>query len=160
MIIKIWNGLDTESAEAYAVEWFGPLSFLKYAFDVGSVSTFLESRTPTISHYFGNIHCLKEQPERKTASSHVRDLVSNTSTHAHWLQYRNSDFRLTLNKKTYVLKFSIVSTRRCCDENAFQTMELLWAIAFFIKKGQGGGGRSGTLIVEPLSVRVNWPKSC
>ena len=33
--------------------------------------------------------------ERQTGSSHVRDFLSNTSTHAHCLQYRNSDFRLT-----------------------------------------------------------------
>ena len=47
-----------------------------------------DSRTPTGSHYFGNIHCRKEIHERKTATS-----VSNAPTHAHWLQYRNSDFR-------------------------------------------------------------------
>ena len=45
------------------------------------------------SHYFGNICCLKEQHERKTASSHVRDFLLNT--HAHWLQCQNSDFWLT-----------------------------------------------------------------
>ena len=32
-----------------------------------------DSRTPTGSHYFRIIYCLKEQRERQTASSHVRD---------------------------------------------------------------------------------------
>ena len=53
------------------------------------LSTYVfDSRTPTGGHYFGIIYCLKEQHERKTASSHVCDFLSNTSTHAHWLQCR------------------------------------------------------------------------
>ena len=39
-----------------------------------------DSRTRIGSHYFGIIHCLKEQNERKTASSLV---LSNPSTHAY-----------------------------------------------------------------------------
>ena len=57
-------------------------------------------RTPTGSHYFGIMYCLTVQHERETASSHVRDFLPNTSTHALWLQCRNSDFRLmSVNQK-------------------------------------------------------------
>ena len=59
-----------------------------------------DSQTPTISHYFGIIYCLTEKHERKTGSSYVRDFLSNTSTHAHWLRCWNRDFRLTsVNQK-------------------------------------------------------------
>ena len=59
-----------------------------------------DSRTPTGRHYFGIIYCLNEQHELQTASSHVRAFLSNTSPHAHWLQCRNSDFRLmSVNQK-------------------------------------------------------------
>ena len=58
-------------------------------------SDVFDSRTQTGSHYFVIIYCLKEQHERKTASPLVCDFLSNTLTHAHWLQCRNGDFRLT-----------------------------------------------------------------
>ena len=61
-----------------------------------------DSRTPTGSHYFGIVYCLKGH-ERKTASS-VRDFFSNPSTHAHWLRRRNSDFWLrSVNQKRLCL---------------------------------------------------------
>ena len=63
-----------------------------------------DSRTPTGTHYFEIIYCLTEQHERNTASSHVRDFLSNTSTHAHWLPCRNGDFWLTsVNQKRLCL---------------------------------------------------------
>ena len=46
-------------------------------------------------YYFRIIYCLKVQHEREKTSSLVRDFLSNMSTHAHWLQCRNSDFRST-----------------------------------------------------------------
>ena len=55
----------------------------------------LKAQTSAGSHYFGIIYCFEDQHERKAAFSHVRDFLSNTSTHAHWLQRRNSDLRLT-----------------------------------------------------------------
>ena len=39
---------------------------------------------------------------RQTTFSHVRVFLSNTSTHAHWLQCRNSDFRLTYANQTAI----------------------------------------------------------
>ena len=48
---------------------------------------------------------------RKTASSHIYNFLSNASTHAHWLQSRNSDFQLTsVNKKCLRLLSSLLRT--------------------------------------------------
>ena len=83
-------------------------------------NTCFDSLTPTGSHHFGLIYCLKEQHERKTASSHVRDFLSNTSTHAHWLRCRNSDFRLTsVNEKRLLLSSLVYS---CTDGHLMATM--------------------------------------
>ena len=93
----------------------------RWRHDLTSRQTFSDvfnSRTPTGSHYFGIIYCLKEQHERKTASSQVCDFWSNTSTHAHWLQCRNGGIRQTsANQKRLCLSLSLPSSQKVHSPN-------------------------------------------
>ena len=75
------NGREANSAVSSRVVWLSTDVFVW--------------RTPIGSHYFGLYVVSRNNTNGTAASSHVRDFLSNTSTHAHWLQCRNSDFRLT-----------------------------------------------------------------
>ena len=116
------------------------------------------SRTPTGSRYFGIIYCLKEQQKRKTASSHVRDFSSNTSTHAHWLQCRNSDFRLTSSNQKRLCLSSCRATmlrsklhRPCCARYHFvatmlRQVETASTSCSMLLKQQDGAPCNATLL--------------